>query len=233
MGIFQDKTWRKKVYLLVFPCLLILLCAQLRWPARVLGQDGNTVSWSTRRRVWCANHPSHQDCLWTLRVSAGHAATGTVCTAKCPNMHAHTLRHTNTFPLTLCSFSSPAQFNERVSQICLPPERYIVAEGTNCEIAGWGETKGKYTPLEVITWYWLHYMLCFIQLQYASIAIINNRWLPQNVHLVFALEVMSHLKKRPKAIQAVEQQMALLFPEAFNICPPSSSFLHLSKHISC
>ena len=38
---------------------------------------------------------------------------------------------------------SPAQFNERVSQLCLPPERYIVPEGTDCEIAGWGETKGN------------------------------------------------------------------------------------------
>uniref|UniRef100_A0A8C1TIU9 Macrophage stimulating 1 n=1 Tax=Cyprinus carpio TaxID=7962 RepID=A0A8C1TIU9_CYPCA len=38
---------------------------------------------------------------------------------------------------------SPAQFNDRVSQICLPPERYIVPNGTICEIAGWGETKGK------------------------------------------------------------------------------------------
>lgn len=42
-------------------------------------------------------------------------------------------------------FFSPAQFNERVSQICLPPERYIVPEGTICEIAGWGETKGNTT----------------------------------------------------------------------------------------
>uniref|UniRef100_A0A8D0CKK4 Macrophage stimulating 1 n=1 Tax=Scleropages formosus TaxID=113540 RepID=A0A8D0CKK4_SCLFO len=41
-----------------------------------------------------------------------------------------------------CFSSCPAQFNERVSQICLPPERYMVPEGTKCEIAGWGETKG-------------------------------------------------------------------------------------------
>uniref|UniRef100_A0A8D0D7Q3 Macrophage stimulating 1 n=1 Tax=Sander lucioperca TaxID=283035 RepID=A0A8D0D7Q3_SANLU len=32
--------------------------------------------------------------------------------------------------------------SSRISQICLPPERYIVAEGTTCEIAGWGETRG-------------------------------------------------------------------------------------------
>ncbi len=65
--------------------------------------------------------------------------------------HTHTHTHTNNFPLILSSFSSPAQLNERVSQICLPPERYIVAEGTACEIAGWGETRGKYNPLEVMT----------------------------------------------------------------------------------
>uniref|UniRef100_A0AAX7U0Z9 Macrophage stimulating 1 n=1 Tax=Astatotilapia calliptera TaxID=8154 RepID=A0AAX7U0Z9_ASTCA len=41
-----------------------------------------------------------------------------------------------------CFSSCPAEFNARVSQICLPPERYIVSEGTRCEIAGWGETRG-------------------------------------------------------------------------------------------
>ncbi|XP_026068758.1 hepatocyte growth factor-like protein isoform X1 [Carassius auratus] len=45
--------------------------------------------------------------------------------------------------LVMLQLETPAQFNERVSQICLPPERYIVPEGTVCEIAGWGETKGK------------------------------------------------------------------------------------------
>uniref|UniRef100_A0A671WHQ3 Macrophage stimulating 1 n=1 Tax=Sparus aurata TaxID=8175 RepID=A0A671WHQ3_SPAAU len=44
--------------------------------------------------------------------------------------------------LVMLQLEYPAQFNERVSQICLPPERYIVAEGTLCEIAGWGETRG-------------------------------------------------------------------------------------------
>ncbi|KAI4876740.1 hypothetical protein NFI96_007593 [Prochilodus magdalenae] len=44
--------------------------------------------------------------------------------------------------LVLLQLETPAVFNERVSQICLPPERYIVPEGTVCEIAGWGETKG-------------------------------------------------------------------------------------------
>lgn len=29
--------------------------------------------------------------------------------------------------------------------ICLPPEWYVVPPGTKCEIAGWGETKGKST----------------------------------------------------------------------------------------
>lgn len=172
------------------------MCEQLRGPARLLGQDGNSVSWSTRRRTYCANHRSHQDCLWTLRVSAGHATAGKVCTVKCPQ-HTHTLalRHTHIFPLTLSSFSSPAQFNERVSQICLPPERYIVAEGTTCEIAGWGETRGKYNPFEEIPWHWIHHMLPFVQLQYAYIAIINNRWLSSNKHLVSALEVMLRLNE--------------------------------------
>uniref|UniRef100_A0A672SBZ6 Hepatocyte growth factor-like protein n=1 Tax=Sinocyclocheilus grahami TaxID=75366 RepID=A0A672SBZ6_SINGR len=45
--------------------------------------------------------------------------------------------------LVMLQLETPTQFNERVSQICLPPERYIVPEGTICEIAGWGETKGK------------------------------------------------------------------------------------------
>ncbi|XP_066521100.1 hepatocyte growth factor-like protein isoform X2 [Hoplias malabaricus] len=44
--------------------------------------------------------------------------------------------------LVLLQLQTPAEFNERVSQICLPPERYIVPEGTVCEIAGWGDTKG-------------------------------------------------------------------------------------------
>uniref|UniRef100_A0A7N6AU40 Macrophage stimulating 1 n=1 Tax=Anabas testudineus TaxID=64144 RepID=A0A7N6AU40_ANATE len=44
--------------------------------------------------------------------------------------------------LVMLQLEYPAQFNERVSQICLPPERYIVAEETSCEIAGWGETRG-------------------------------------------------------------------------------------------
>ncbi|KAA8593342.1 hypothetical protein FQN60_009458 [Etheostoma spectabile] len=52
--------------------------------------------------------------------------------------------------LVMLQLEYPAQFNERISQICLPPERYIVAEGTTCEIAGWGETKGKYNPLQMI-----------------------------------------------------------------------------------
>uniref|UniRef100_A0A4W5PVE3 Macrophage stimulating 1 n=1 Tax=Hucho hucho TaxID=62062 RepID=A0A4W5PVE3_9TELE len=45
--------------------------------------------------------------------------------------------------LVMLQLEQSAQFNERVSQICLPPERYIVQNGTYCEIAGWGETKGK------------------------------------------------------------------------------------------
>ncbi|CAB1353400.1 unnamed protein product, partial [Coregonus sp. 'balchen'] len=49
-----------------------------------------------------------------------------------------------------CFSSCPAQFNERVSQICLPPERYIVPDGTLCEIAGWGETQGTSTDDSVL-----------------------------------------------------------------------------------
>uniref|UniRef100_A0A8C1PVW2 Macrophage stimulating 1 n=1 Tax=Cyprinus carpio TaxID=7962 RepID=A0A8C1PVW2_CYPCA len=45
--------------------------------------------------------------------------------------------------LVMLQLETPAQFNDRVSQICLPPERYIVPNGTICEIAGWGETKGE------------------------------------------------------------------------------------------
>ncbi|XP_066553640.1 hepatocyte growth factor-like protein [Amia ocellicauda] len=44
--------------------------------------------------------------------------------------------------LVMLQLESPVQFSERVSQICLPPERFIVPEGTTCEIAGWGETRG-------------------------------------------------------------------------------------------
>ncbi|MBN3287397.1 HGFL protein, partial [Polyodon spathula] len=36
----------------------------------------------------------------------------------------------------------PAEMNERVTQICLPPERYIVPDDTKCEIASSGETQG-------------------------------------------------------------------------------------------
>lgn len=75
--------------LLIFTVLYVCMSTQLCGPARVFGHDGNTVSWSTRRRPWCANHPSHQDCLRTLRVSAGHVATGIVCTVKW-HQHAHT-----------------------------------------------------------------------------------------------------------------------------------------------
>lgn len=153
--------------------LFVCMCAQLRGPAWIFCHDGNPVSWSPGGRAGRSDHPSHQDRLWTLGVSAGHATTGIVCTVKCPPpprvlAHTHALRHTSDFTLTLSSFSSPAQFNERVSQICLPPERYIVAEGTLCEIAGWGETRGKYNPIEVITSSWIHYTLHFMQLQYAS-----------------------------------------------------------------
>lgn len=71
------------------------------------------------------------------------------------HMHAYVHRHIPKSPpdsfSSSLSFCSPAEFNARVSQICLPPERYIVSEGTRCEIAGWGETRGKYNPSEVPT----------------------------------------------------------------------------------
>lgn len=37
----------------------------------------------------------------------------------------------------------PVTLNQRVALICLPPEQYVVPPGTKCEIAGWGETRGK------------------------------------------------------------------------------------------
>lgn len=40
------------------------------------------------------------------------------------------------------SHNRPALLNQRVALICLPPERYIVPENTECEIAGWGSTGG-------------------------------------------------------------------------------------------
>uniref|UniRef100_A0A8C7F0X5 Macrophage stimulating 1 n=1 Tax=Oncorhynchus kisutch TaxID=8019 RepID=A0A8C7F0X5_ONCKI len=52
--------------------------------------------------------------------------------------------------LVMLQLEYHAQFNERVSQICLPPERYIVPEGTLCEIAGWGETQGTSTDDSVL-----------------------------------------------------------------------------------
>lgn len=70
----------------VFPC-----CPQLCGSARILCHDGNAVSWSKRRRAWRANHPSHQDRLWTLGVPVGPATTGIVRT-----LHPlHTVLHTN------------------------------------------------------------------------------------------------------------------------------------------
>ncbi|XP_068837681.1 hepatocyte growth factor-like protein isoform X4 [Capricornis sumatraensis] len=45
--------------------------------------------------------------------------------------------------LVLLKLERPVILNQRVALICLPPERYVVPPGTRCEIAGWGETKGK------------------------------------------------------------------------------------------
>lgn len=44
--------------------------------------------------------------------------------------------------LPALSHHRPALLNQRVALICLPPERYIVPENTQCEIAGWGSTGG-------------------------------------------------------------------------------------------
>ncbi|XP_006025057.1 hepatocyte growth factor-like protein isoform X1 [Alligator sinensis] len=44
--------------------------------------------------------------------------------------------------LVMLKLVRPATLNKRVALICLPPERYIVPENTECEIAGWGETRG-------------------------------------------------------------------------------------------
>nr|XP_033782287.1 hepatocyte growth factor-like protein isoform X2 [Geotrypetes seraphini] len=44
--------------------------------------------------------------------------------------------------LVMLKLERPALLNSRVAIICLPPERYIVPEDTECEIAGWGETRG-------------------------------------------------------------------------------------------
>uniref|UniRef100_UPI00398E606C hepatocyte growth factor-like protein isoform X2 n=1 Tax=Pristiophorus japonicus TaxID=55135 RepID=UPI00398E606C len=44
--------------------------------------------------------------------------------------------------LIMLELESLVTLNSRVAVICLPPQRYIVPEGTRCEIAGWGETQG-------------------------------------------------------------------------------------------
>ncbi|XP_043933725.1 hepatocyte growth factor-like protein isoform X3 [Protopterus annectens] len=44
--------------------------------------------------------------------------------------------------LVMLKLARPAELNSRVALICLPPEKYIVPEGTSCEIAGWGDTRG-------------------------------------------------------------------------------------------
>lgn len=65
--------------------------------------------------------------------------------------------------LSVCCLS-PAEFNDRVSQICLPPERYIVPEGTICEIAGWGETKGITLPFQIFSSFLVFSFLRFIMM---------------------------------------------------------------------
>lgn len=44
--------------------------------------------------------------------------------------------------LVLLKLERPVILNNHVARICLPPEQYVVPPGTNCEIAGWGESKG-------------------------------------------------------------------------------------------
>lgn len=168
----------------IFPC-----CPQLCGSARILCHDGNAVSWSKRRRAWRANHPSHQDRLWTLGVPAGPATTGIVRTVRHPLHTSPT--HKPRMCIWLSLLSSPAQFNERVSRICLPPERYIVPEGTTCEIAGWGDTGGECKPLEAVAGNSADYKTSFpysILLQMTSLLLrewfrcLNHRCWPP-VHL--------------------------------------------------
>uniref|UniRef100_A0A8D0G9G9 Macrophage stimulating 1 n=1 Tax=Sphenodon punctatus TaxID=8508 RepID=A0A8D0G9G9_SPHPU len=52
--------------------------------------------------------------------------------------------------LVLLKLERPATLNKRVALICLPPERYIVPEDTQCEIAGWGETRGTELALGTV-----------------------------------------------------------------------------------
>lgn len=78
-----------------------------------------------------------------------------------------------------------------------------------------------------MTWHWLQVVLHATII--ASIAVNDNRLLPENRHLVSALEVMLHLNER--TVQPIEQQMAWLFPEPFNICPPSFSLFSMSLNI--
>ncbi|XP_063797649.1 hepatocyte growth factor-like protein [Pseudophryne corroboree] len=44
--------------------------------------------------------------------------------------------------LVMLKLERPVTLNSRVALICLPPERYIVPDDTQCEIAGWGDTQG-------------------------------------------------------------------------------------------
>ncbi|KAM4651367.1 hepatocyte growth factor-like protein isoform 2-T3 [Discoglossus pictus] len=44
--------------------------------------------------------------------------------------------------LVMLKLERPVILNSRVALICLPPERYIVPDHTECEITGWGDTRG-------------------------------------------------------------------------------------------
>uniref|UniRef100_H3AXI3 Macrophage stimulating 1 n=1 Tax=Latimeria chalumnae TaxID=7897 RepID=H3AXI3_LATCH len=44
--------------------------------------------------------------------------------------------------LVMLQLAREAELNDRVAVICLPPEQYIIEEGKQCEIAGWGDTRG-------------------------------------------------------------------------------------------
>ncbi|XP_053577107.1 hepatocyte growth factor-like protein isoform X2 [Bombina bombina] len=48
--------------------------------------------------------------------------------------------------LVMLKLEKSVTLNSRVAVICLPPERYIVPDGTECEITGWGDTKGTGYP---------------------------------------------------------------------------------------
>ncbi|XP_066452939.1 hepatocyte growth factor-like protein isoform X2 [Eleutherodactylus coqui] len=56
--------------------------------------------------------------------------------------------------LVMLKLERPVTLNSRVALICLPPQRYIVPPDRNCEIAGFGDTRGTghETVLKVVSY---------------------------------------------------------------------------------